>query len=145
MLDVVIVNSVPFTGCIQGGLHEGKTITVTGRVLPGSQRFHVNLQCGSKEVPDVALHFNPQYDDSRQHAACNTMLCSKWGPRGSYIFVLSEVIVNGAHFMEYLHQMSITQVDTIFVSGDVEIESIAFSNSAPVQLRKGFANTADIT
>ncbi|XP_036846144.1 galectin-9-like isoform X2 [Oncorhynchus mykiss] len=140
-------NSVPFTGCIQGGLHEGKTITVTGRVLPNAKRFHVNLQCGSKEKPDVALHFNPRYDESKHHVACNTMLSSKWGPeerkyyipmtqeeRFTLLFLVNRdtysVIVNGAHFMEYLHRMSITQVDTIFVSGDVEIESIAFSNSA---------------
>ncbi|XP_071025302.1 galectin-9-like [Oncorhynchus clarkii lewisi] len=128
--------SVPFTGCIQGGLHEGKTITVTGRVLPNAKRFHVNLQCGSKEKPDVALHFNPRYDESKHHVACNTMLSSKWAQRSvNIIYPLVNrdtysVIVNGAHFMEYLHRMSITQVDTIFVSGDVEIESIAFSNSA---------------
>nr|XP_046147204.1 galectin-9-like [Oncorhynchus gorbuscha] len=172
------LSSVPFTGCIQGGLHEGKTITVTGRVLPNAKRFHVNLQCGSKEKPDVALHFNPRYE-SKHHVVCNTMYNSKWGPeelkyyipmtqeeqftlmflvnQNSYslrrllslilrlhIFVLlpcaidflsllnpvsSQVIVNGAHFMEYLHRMSITQVDTIFVYGGVEIESIDFSNS----------------
>ncbi|KAM9498317.1 galectin-9-like [Salvelinus alpinus] len=139
--------SVPFTGRIQGALHEGKTITVTGRVLPEARRFHVNLQCGSKEKPNIALHFNPRYDESNRHVACNTMLCSKWGPeeRKYYIPMAQEerftlmfrvnrdsysVIVNGAHYMEYLHRMLITEVDTILVYGDVEIESIAFFNPA---------------
>eukprot|EP00063_Salmo_salar_P077384 XP_014052219.1 PREDICTED: galectin-9-like [Salmo salar] len=151
--------SVPFTGSIQGGLHEGKTITVTGRVLPGARRFHVNLQCGSEDKPDVALHFNPRYDESKHHVACNTMLCSKWGPeerkyyipmtqeeRFTLIFLVNRdsysVIVNGVHFMEYLHRMLITRVDTIFVYGDVEIECIAFSNPAVTGLQKQPANQA---
>uniref|UniRef100_A0A673WV74 Galectin n=1 Tax=Salmo trutta TaxID=8032 RepID=A0A673WV74_SALTR len=138
---------LPFTGCIQGALHEGKTITVTGRVLPGAQRFHVNLQCGSRGNPDVALHFNPRYDGSKDVVICNTMQHSKWGPeereypasmtRGAnftLMFLVNRdsysVIVNGAHFMEYLHRLSFSSVDTISVDGGVEIQSIAFSNPA---------------
>eukprot|EP00063_Salmo_salar_P077385 XP_014052220.1 PREDICTED: galectin-9-like isoform X1 [Salmo salar] len=138
---------LPFTGCIQGALHEGKTITVTGRVLPGAQRFHVNLQCGSRGNPDVALHFNPRYDGSKDVVICNTMQHSKWGSeereypasmtRGdnfTLMFLVNRdsysVIVNGAHFMEYLHRLSFSSVDTISVDGGVEIQSIAFSNPA---------------
>uniref|UniRef100_A0A8C8FGI1 Galectin n=1 Tax=Oncorhynchus tshawytscha TaxID=74940 RepID=A0A8C8FGI1_ONCTS len=138
---------LPFTGCIQGALHEGKTITMTGRVLPGSQRFYVNLQCGSRGNPDIALHFNPRYDESKDVVVCNTMQHSKWGPeereypapmtRGAnftLMFLVNRdsysLIVNGAHFMEYLHRLSSSRVDTIFVDGGVEIQSIAFSNPA---------------
>ncbi|XP_035636574.1 galectin-9-like isoform X2 [Oncorhynchus keta] len=138
---------LPFTGCIHGALHEGKTITVTGRVLPGSQRFYVNLQCGSRGNPDIALHFNPRYDESKDVVVCNTMQHSKWGSeereypasmtRGAnftLMFLVNRdsysLIVNGAHFMEYLHRLSFSRVDTITVDGGVEIQSIAFSNPA---------------
>ncbi|XP_041741899.1 galectin-9 isoform X5 [Coregonus clupeaformis] len=138
---------VPFTGCIQGALHEGKTITVTGRVLPGAQRFHVNLQCGSRGNPDIALHFNPRYDGFLDVVICNTMQHSKWGSeereypapmtRGAnftLMFLVNRdsysMIVNGAHFMEYLHRLSFSRVDTISVDGGVEVQSIAFSNPA---------------
>ncbi|XP_055725327.1 galectin-9-like isoform X1 [Salvelinus fontinalis] len=138
---------VPFTGCIQGALHEGKTITVTGRVLPGAQRFHVNLQCGSRGNPDVALHFNPRYDSFLDVVVCNTMQHSKWGseereyfatmPQGAnftLMFLVNRdsysIIVNGALFMEYLHRLSFSRVDTISVDGGVEVQSIAFSNPA---------------
>uniref|UniRef100_A0A8C8F2D0 Galectin n=1 Tax=Oncorhynchus tshawytscha TaxID=74940 RepID=A0A8C8F2D0_ONCTS len=138
---------VPFTGCIQGALHEGKTITVTGRVLPGAQRFHVNLQCGSRGNPDIALHFNPRYDSFLDVVICNTMQHSKWGSeereyfatmtRGAnftLMFLVNKdsysIIVNGAPFMEYLHRLSFSRVDTISVDGGVEVQSIAFSNPA---------------
>uniref|UniRef100_A0A8C7UI41 Galectin n=1 Tax=Oncorhynchus mykiss TaxID=8022 RepID=A0A8C7UI41_ONCMY len=138
---------VPFTGCIQGALHEGKTITVTGRVLPGAQRFHVNLQCGSRGNPDIALHFNPRYDSFLDVVICNTMQHSKWGSeereyfapmtRGAnftLMFLVNKdsysIIVNGALFMEYLHRLSFSRVDTISVDGGVEVQSIAFSNPA---------------
>ncbi|XP_023869125.1 galectin-9 isoform X2 [Salvelinus sp. IW2-2015] len=138
---------VPFTGCIQGALHEGKTITVTGRVLPGAQRFNVNLQCGSRGNPDVALHFNPRYDSFLDVVVCNTKQDSKWGSeereyfatmtRGAnftLMFLVNRdsysIIVNGALFMEYLHRLSFSRVDTISVDGGVEVQSIAFSNPA---------------
>uniref|UniRef100_A0A673X192 Galectin n=1 Tax=Salmo trutta TaxID=8032 RepID=A0A673X192_SALTR len=132
---------VPFTGCIQGALHEGKTITVTGRVLPGAQRFHVNLQCGSRGNPDIALHFNPRYDSFLDVVICNTMQHSKWGSeereyfatmtRGAnftLMFLVNRdsysIFVNGVLFMEYLHRLSFSRVDTISVNGGVEVQSI---------------------
>ncbi|XP_013992934.1 galectin-9 isoform X2 [Salmo salar] len=138
---------VPFTGCIQGALHEGMTITVTGRVLPGAQRFHVNLQCGSRGNPDIALHFNPRYDSFLDVVICNTMQHSKWGSeereyfatmtRGAnftLMFLVNRdsysIFVNGVLFMEYLHRLSFSRVDTISVNGGVEVQSIAFSNPA---------------
>ncbi|RXN13464.1 galectin-9-like isoform X1 [Labeo rohita] len=48
---------VLFSKPIQGGLKDGMTITVCGRVLPNADRFHVNLQRNS----DVVLHINPRY------------------------------------------------------------------------------------
>uniref|UniRef100_A0A8B9J5B3 Galectin n=1 Tax=Astyanax mexicanus TaxID=7994 RepID=A0A8B9J5B3_ASTMX len=138
---------IPFTGCIQGGLFEGKSITLTGRVLPGAERFHVNLQCGTKGSPDVALHFNPRYSGFFDVVVCNTFQNSTWGseersskmslPRGSSFtltFLVNRdsysVIVNGTHFLDYLHRLSISLVNAIYVEGGVEIHSIAFQNPA---------------
>ncbi|KAG9341389.1 hypothetical protein JZ751_019196 [Albula glossodonta] len=143
-----LLQRVPFTGCIQGGLQEGKTITVTGRVMPAAERFHVNLQCGSQGRVDIALHFNPRYDRRTGHVVCNTFTNTKWCteerknqapiPRGSsftLMFLVKRdsfaVIVNGNHFMEYLHRLPIQSVNTISVDGGVEVNSITFQN--PVQ------------
>ncbi|XP_034168299.2 galectin-9 [Pangasianodon hypophthalmus] len=138
---------LPFTGCIQGGLFEGKTITVTGRVLAGAERFCVNLQCVTNTSSDIALHFNPRYVGKSGHVVCNTLQNSCWGseqrtnhtplPRGSdftITFLVNRdsysVIVNGAHFLEYLHRLPVSRVNAISVDGGVDITSITFQNPA---------------
>ncbi|KAK1157568.1 galectin-9-like isoform X2 [Acipenser oxyrinchus oxyrinchus] len=142
--------SIPFTGFIQGGLQVGKMITITGRVLPGSERFVVNLQCGAHQSPrpDIALHFNPRYEVFQEYVVCNTLQNQSWGSeerkcemplqRGSS-FTLTIVVnhhaykvaVNGNHFLEFNHRLSISSVNTIAVEGGVEVTSIIFQNPTP--------------
>lgn len=48
----------------------------------------------------------------------------------SNIVTLSQVVVNGAHFLEYLHRLPVSRVRAISVDGGVEIMSISFQNPA---------------
>uniref|UniRef100_A0A8C1HCE8 Galectin n=1 Tax=Cyprinus carpio carpio TaxID=630221 RepID=A0A8C1HCE8_CYPCA len=138
---------IPFSGQIQGGLQEGKSIILSGRVLPGANRFHVNLMCGSHSGADIALHFNPRYEIPG-YVVHNTFQSRVWGseeckqespfPQGQ-TFTLQilveqdkyKISTNGRHFMDYRHRVPYTNVDTISVEGMVELNSIAFQNPAP--------------
>ncbi|KAK3549915.1 hypothetical protein QTP86_015534, partial [Hemibagrus guttatus] len=110
-------------------------------------RFFVNLQCGTKTSSDIALHFNPRYVGNSGHVVCNTLQNSCWGSEQrtnhtplpkSFDFILTflvnrdsySVIVNGGHFLEYLHRLPVSRVNAISVDGGVEIVSIAFQNPA---------------
>ncbi|MCJ8740135.1 hypothetical protein PDJAM_G00055270 [Pangasius djambal] len=137
---------IPFTGSIQGGLQDGKSITVSGRVLPGANRFHVNLQCGSSPDADIALHFNPRYDSSSEYIVTNSKHNSYWGteeriyqallpmggPFNLQILVTShsyKISVNGIHVMDYKHRIPFNMVDTIAVDGMVDVNTICFQDA----------------
>ncbi|XP_051963360.1 galectin-9-like [Xyrauchen texanus] len=139
---------IPFTCLIQGGLQNGKSITVSGRVLPRANRFHVNLQCGSHPKADIALHFNPRFEGGSGYVVHNTNQNDCWGseerkyetpfPSGQQ-FTLQilvtmdsyKISTNGRHFMDFIHRIPFTRVDTIFVDGMVELNSISFQEPAP--------------
>ncbi|KAK7156615.1 hypothetical protein R3I94_006611 [Phoxinus phoxinus] len=138
---------IPFSGPIQGGLQDGKSIIISGRVLPGANRFNVNLQAGSYSGADIALHFNPRYEGSG-FVVKNTLQNSNWGseerkyespfPQGQtftlQILVAQDaykISTNGRHFADYKHRIPFTRVDTITVDGMVELNSVAFQSPAP--------------
>ncbi|XP_038670423.1 galectin-4-like isoform X2 [Scyliorhinus canicula] len=142
----VINPSIPYTGPIPGGLQDGKMIMIKGRVLPHTNRFHVNLHCGQMAHHcDVAFHFNPRYE-STNYVVCNSFESQRWCSeerkhevpiqRGEtfqlLILVQSDcykVAVNDKHFLEFKHRIPFSRVDTITIEGQIEVVSLSFINS----------------
>uniref|UniRef100_A0A4W2IDB6 Galectin n=1 Tax=Bos indicus x Bos taurus TaxID=30522 RepID=A0A4W2IDB6_BOBOX len=80
-LQNVIYNPViPYVGTISEQLEPGTLIVLRGHVPSDSDRFQVDLQCGSSVKPraDVAFHFNPRFKRANC-VVCNTLRNEKWG------------------------------------------------------------------
>ncbi|MEQ2163490.1 hypothetical protein GOODEAATRI_030649 [Goodea atripinnis] len=136
------LKSIPFAGTILGGLLPGEMVLIQGSVPSGADRFQVDLTCGSSVKPraDVAFHFNPRIKKSC--IVCNTLEKEQWGREeilyqmplkvgpGFELIILVlkdkyKVAVNGAHVLEYKHRVDLDRVDTISISGIVNVQTVA--------------------
>lgn len=161
-LQNVISNPIiPYVGTIPEQLEPGTLIVVRGYVPNDSDRFQVDLQCGSSVKPraDVAFHFNPRFKRSNC-IVCNTLKNEKWGweeitydmpfkKERSFEIVFMvlkdkfQVAVNGKHILLYAHRISPEKIDTLGISGKVNIHSVGFSFSS--DLRSTQASTLELT
>ncbi|TKC41434.1 hypothetical protein EI555_014517, partial [Monodon monoceros] len=145
---------IPYVGTISEQLEPGTLIVLRGHVPSDSDRFQVDLQCGSSVKPraDVAFHFNPRFRRANC-IVCNTLKNEKWGweeitydmpfnKEKSFeivIMVLKDkfqagfgerVAVNGKHTLIYAHRISLEKIDTLGIYGKVIIHSVGFSFSS---------------
>ncbi|KAL7986981.1 hypothetical protein Chor_005900 [Crotalus horridus] len=140
--------SVPFSGPIYGGLKDGMTILVSGSVLKSCKRFQVDFQCGSCQMPrsDVAFHFNVRFDENC--AVCNSHEKGSWQQEErKYDMVFRKgqpfeirflvkinsyvVLVDGKQYLEFKHRIPLSRVDTIGISGELDVVSISFQGPIP--------------
>ncbi|XP_004479380.2 galectin-9 isoform X2 [Dasypus novemcinctus] len=129
---------VPFSTAIVGGLYPSRTLIVSGSVLPGARRFHINLRSGK----DIAFHLNPRFDENA--VVRNTQINGSWGPeerslprpvpftRGQAfsVWMMCEshclkVAVDGRHLFEYNHRLKNLQaITSLEVEGDVQLTHV---------------------
>lgn len=160
-LQNVIYNPIiPYVGTIPEQLEPGTLIVIRGHVPGDSDRFQVDLQCGSSVKPraDVIFHFNPRFKRTNC-IVCNTLKNEKWGreeitydmpfrKEKSFEIVMMvlkdkfQVAVNGKHTLLYAHRMSPEKIDTLGISGKVSIHSVGFSFSS--DLRSTQASTLEV-
>ncbi|XP_034276651.1 galectin-9 isoform X1 [Pantherophis guttatus] len=137
--------TVPFSGPIYGGLKDGITVLVAGSVLKSCRRFQVDFQCGNCQVPrsDVAFHFNVRFDENC--IVCNSHEKGGWQEEErKYDMVFQKghpfeirflvnissyvVLVDGNLYLEFKHRIPLSRVDTIGISGELDVVSISFQN-----------------
>ncbi|XP_016055353.1 PREDICTED: galectin-8 isoform X1 [Miniopterus natalensis] len=151
---------IPYVGTIPEQLEPGTLIVIRGHVPGDSDRFQVDLQCGSSVKPraDVVFHFNPRFKRTNC-IVCNTLQKEKWGweeitydmpfkKEKSFEIVIMvlkdkfQVAVNGKHVLLYAHRISPEKIDTIGIYGKVNIHSVGFSFSS--DLRSTQASTLEL-
>ncbi|XP_005881398.1 PREDICTED: galectin-8 isoform X2 [Myotis brandtii] len=160
-LQNVIYNPIiPYVGTIPEQLEPGTLIVIRGHVPGDSDRFQVDLQCGSSVNPraDVVFHFNPRFKRTNC-IVCNTLKNEKWGreeitydmpfrKEKSFEIVMMvlkdkfQVAVNGKHTLLYAHRISPEKIDTLGIYGKVSIHSVGFSFSS--DLRSAQASTLEV-
>lgn len=160
-LQNVIYNPIiPYVGTIPEQLEPGTLIVIRGHVPGDSDRFQVDLQCGSSVNPraDVVFHFNPRFKRTNC-IVCNTLKNEKWGreeitydmpfrKEKSFEIVMMvlkdkfQVAVNGKHTLLYAHRISPEKIDTLGIYGKVSVHSVGFSFSS--DLRSAQASTLEV-
>ncbi|XP_061461025.1 galectin-9 isoform X2 [Rhineura floridana] len=137
--------SLPFTGPIYGGLRDGLKVLVSGSVLTSCKSFCINFQCGQSTRPDIAFHFNPRFTEacvvwnsfergSWQQEERNHDMPFYKGQAFEIQFLVNstsyQVVVNGKHYVDFKHRIPISKVDTIGVSGELDMASISLQGSS---------------
>lgn len=136
--------SVPGSVAIPGGAQPGRLIQIHGHVPPHSNRFSINLQNGPSDLPnEIALHFNPRFDDpytgtavvrtNRQHGGWGSEERDGASPfhkgQNFEVLILVEptefkVAVNGAHFASFHHRNGLHDANHVGFQGDVAISAV---------------------
>ncbi|XP_069500302.1 PE-PGRS family protein PE_PGRS45-like [Ambystoma mexicanum] len=134
---------IPACTPIDGGLHQGMSVNIKGKIPANISRFNVDFKSGQSNDADIALHFNPRFDWFDK-VVFNSYENGAWGneERKSDMpfqkgksFELEfkfakdsiQVNVNGSPFYKYQQRMPLNGVKCLAVAGDVSIESITFS------------------
>ncbi|CAJ0968721.1 unnamed protein product [Ranitomeya imitator] len=139
-------NPVPFCTSFHRGISDGTVVIINGSILPTADRLAVNFQCGPCDTDDIAFHFNPRFD--QKTVVCNTMQNKNWGteevkselpfywglPFELRILVTSlnyKVSVNGLHYLEYRHRISLQRVNTLIIGGPLCLTSVEIQPQGP--------------
>ncbi|MBN3310500.1 LEG4 protein, partial [Amia calva] len=120
-------------------LSPGMSVYIHGVIPHHCNRFAVDLQCGEFEGTDIALHFNPRFEDWNM-VVLNTFRNGAWeeeeqtelpfrkGESFELIIIASaegyQINVNGSHFYLFRHRMPLERVSMIRIHGDVTLEAL---------------------
>ncbi|KAM6466489.1 galectin-9 [Liasis olivaceus] len=126
------------------------TVIVSGNVLKNCRRFAINFQSGRSQVPlsDIAFHFNVRFD--QKCVVCNSHEKGGWqyeernydmvfrkGHPFEIRFLVNDtsyvVFIDGRQYLEFKHRIAFSQVDTIAVSGALDMVSINIQDSTTEQ------------
>ncbi|KAI1295332.1 Galectin-4 [Halotydeus destructor] len=139
--------TLPFQLPLVGGLKAGLMVYISGKPTPTASRFFIEfmktLPGQSLEIADVAMHFNPRFDE--KIVVRNSRFSGFWGeehrlspefpfaPGANFDMIIRIegnrylIAVNGQHFIEFFHRlMPLNTVNMLHIDGDLGITTIRF-------------------
>jgi len=146
-MNVIRNPASPFVGPIAGGIRIGTQIIVEGHVPTWwTHRFDINLVVGHNPTfdhvkhADVALHFNPRFDEG--DVVLNSRAGGRWLTeqrenlpiRKGYDFELIvtveesyfRITLNGQHFANFQHRLGYREVGLLWIDGQVQAKRIEY-------------------
>lgn len=133
--------------CFSSGFSPGSVVIINGFVHEGADRFEINLQCGPEVPPDIvsdiALHFNPRFDEDEPVMVRNTMRNGFWGyeeREGGFFFAENreysikihaewkgfKIVVDDFPFIYYKHRQDLSTVSHMSITGDFEVKDLCY-------------------
>ncbi|KAH9509310.1 Galectin-4 [Bulinus truncatus] len=121
----------------------GTDILVVGKTLPDAKSFSINLCAGPNFDHDVALHYNPRFDQNK--VVKNDKQGGKWGkeevdgtlPVGkdqNFEFRIKvtqqgfQILVNNTQVCTFNHRMPVERANHLYLNGDIAVFFIQFTN-----------------
>ncbi|XP_071979799.1 galectin-4-like isoform X2 [Engystomops pustulosus] len=131
---------MPFQAAFTSNFGKNGKILIMGNILPGADRFHVNLL--NSRTRDIHLHINPRFREGA--FVRNTQNRGIWGPEerqisympfhpghGFQLEIRNEggsfgVYSSGAKLFNYVHRLPFNQIDMIEIGGDVILTFVQY-------------------
>ncbi|XP_062304179.1 galectin-related protein B-like [Osmerus eperlanus] len=137
--------SVPFRGCVRGGMRPGKKIIVMGIVDPHPNKFVISLTCGCGTAEDmaanVALELCARFKDHQ--FLRQARISGTWGDTERLIpyfpFIGDQpfrieihceqlrfrIFVDGHQLFDFYHRVpKLPEIDTLWIKGSVRITKL---------------------
>ncbi|XP_026137650.1 32 kDa beta-galactoside-binding lectin-like isoform X1 [Carassius auratus] len=125
-----ITQGIPITG----GLKEGKTIVIIGRILSNAHKSYISLKDGTHPSAKTALCISPHFEDDHPHILYKTFQNGSWdsdqptskspllqGQQFTIKILVTaqayEISANGEELMVYNHRMPFAQMNIISMEG----------------------------
>ncbi|KAF4091856.1 hypothetical protein AMELA_G00041280 [Ameiurus melas] len=132
--------ALPYVGKIPGGIQKDMAVFFQGTIPQDTKGFIINFKTGPADADDIAFHYNLRTGD---HTALNSFRNGSWeteetapdkpftaGQTFQLIIVINsegyEVYVNGLKHCVFKHRISLEQVSTLGIEGDVLISICGF-------------------
>uniref|UniRef100_A0A2C9JWY0 Galectin n=1 Tax=Biomphalaria glabrata TaxID=6526 RepID=A0A2C9JWY0_BIOGL len=121
----------------------GTDILVVGKTLPNVKSFSINLCSGPNLDQDVALHYNPRFDQNK--VVKNDKQGGKWGKEEidatlpcskdqNFEFRIKvtqkgyQILYNNAEVSTFNHRLPVERVNHLFLSGEIAVHFIQLTN-----------------
>ncbi|XP_060042457.1 galectin-7-like [Erinaceus europaeus] len=121
------------------GLQVGTAMKIRGYFPSGTDRSDINLACSTRTDGDIALHFNPRFDQNK--VVLNSRVNGVWGTEefgphypfqyGQLFEVMIittkdgfKVLVGNQSYHFFCHQMPLQRVHYLLVGRNIILESV---------------------